>query len=217
MSGALMPHPLWPLFDLRIRTDRLVLRLPTDDDLVALAAVARAGIHDPDEMPFAVPWSTLPSPAFERGFVRHHWEMRASWRPEDWVLNLMAEVDGQPAGSQTIAATGFSVLRTVRTGSWLGRSFQGRGLGKEMRGAVLAFAFGGLEAELAETEAMTTNAASNGVSRALGYEPNGVGRLAPEGVAVETLRWRMTAARWCEPPRPSVIIEGLEGCRDLFG
>jgi hypothetical protein len=36
-------HP-WPLFDLRVRTPNLELRLPTDDDLLELARVARAGI-----------------------------------------------------------------------------------------------------------------------------------------------------------------------------
>ena len=69
------------------------------------------------------------------------------------------------------------------TGSWLGRRFQGRGLGKEMRAAVLGFAFDGLGAEVAETSAFLDNLPSNGVSRALGYEENGFGSLAPEGVA----------------------------------
>ena len=34
MSG----HP-WPLFDLRLRTPRLELRLPTDDDLLELVGI----------------------------------------------------------------------------------------------------------------------------------------------------------------------------------
>jgi len=56
----------WPLFGLRIRSDRLVLRLPGDDDLEELMAVAQAGIHPPDVMPFGIAWSTVPSPAWER-------------------------------------------------------------------------------------------------------------------------------------------------------
>ena len=55
-----MAHP-WPLFDLRIRTPRLELRLPSDDDLLALMALARSGVHDPGETPFLVPWDELPS------------------------------------------------------------------------------------------------------------------------------------------------------------
>src|SRR5205085_1357591 len=66
-------HPLWPLFDLRLRTGNLELRLPTDDDLVALVAVARGGIHPPEEMPFGVAWTDAPSPEFERNFARFYW------------------------------------------------------------------------------------------------------------------------------------------------
>lgn len=211
------PHPLWPLFDLRIRSERLVLRLPTEVELVELAALARAGIHPPDEMPFGVAWSTLPSPAFERGFIQYHWRTRAEWTPDAWTLDLLVEYDGRPVGVQGIGARRFAVLRTVSTGSWLSRAFQGRGLGREMRGAILAFAFDGLGAEVAETEAFTDNAASNAISRGLGYEPNGIGRLAPEEVARDTVRYRMTRERWGSQSRPPVAIDGLEGCRDLFG
>ena len=35
-----MGHPYWPLFDLVIRTPRLELRPPTDDDVVAIVALA---------------------------------------------------------------------------------------------------------------------------------------------------------------------------------
>jgi len=212
-----MAHPLWPLFDLRIRSARLELRLPTDDELVALAALARAGIHDAAEMPFAFPWSTKESPRFEREFAQYHWGARASWRPADWSLDLMAVRGGRPIGMQGIFAREFATFRTVKTGSWLGRDFQGRGLGKEMRAAVLALAFDGLGAEVAKTEAFVVNTASAGVSRSLGYEPNGVGRLAPLGEPRDTLRFRMTREMWRSRERPPVAIEGLEGCRELFG
>ncbi len=155
----------WPLFGLRIRSERLVLRLPTDDEVLALLDVARAGIHPADEMPFGIAWSVVPSPEFEWGFVQHHWLMRATWTPEDWTLNLLVELDGQPIGSQSIGGRAFAVHRTVGTGSWLGRPWQGRGLGTEMRTAVLAFAFDGLGARVAESEAFLDNAPSNRVSR----------------------------------------------------
>ena len=137
----------WPLFALRLRSERLVLRLPTDDDLVdSQRSVAKAGIHPPGEMPFGVAWSTIPSPDFERGFMQHHWAKRAAWTPDDWWLNLVVELDGAPIGSQSIHADHFAVMRTVDTGSWLGRAFQGQGYGKEMRAAVLGLAFDGLGA-----------------------------------------------------------------------
>ena len=120
----------WPLFGLRIRSERLVLRLPTDDEILALMDAAHGGIHPPDEMPFGVAWSVLPSPEFERGFVQHHWLMRGAWRADDWNLNLMAELDGKPVGSQSVHGRGFAEERTVGTGSWLLREWQGWGLGK---------------------------------------------------------------------------------------
>ena len=207
----------WPLFRLRIRSERLVLRLPSDADLEGLMAVAKAGIHPRDEMPFGIAWSTVPSPDWERGFVQHHWGLRAGWSPDDWQLNLMIELDGKPIGSQSVHAQRFAVMRTVDTGSWLGQAFQGHGYGREMRSAVLAFAFDGLGARVATTEAFLDNAASNGVSRSLGYEEDGRGSLAPEGVARETQRFRMTRESWRSEDRPAVTIEGLDACRGWFG
>jgi RimJ/RimL family protein N-acetyltransferase len=212
-----MAHALWPLNDVRLRTERLELRLPDEDEIGELCRVAKAGIHPPGEMPFGVAWSTRPSPHFEREFVQWHWNQRADWTPEAWSLELTVFLDGRPIGSQTLAARQFATFRSVSTGSWLGRELQRRGLGKEMRGAVLALGFDGLGAEVATTEAFLDNPASAGVSRSLGYRPNGAGSIAPEGVARPTERFLMTRADWLGRPRPTVDIEGLEGLRDMFG
>ncbi len=216
-----MTHPLWPLYDLRVTTPRLVLRLPAEAELAGLAAVARAGVHDGDEMPFAVPWTALPSPEFEWGFVRFHWRTRGEWSPDHWGLELAAFLDGVVIGAQGLYADEFARLRTVRSGSWLGREHQGRGLGKEMRVAILALAFDGLGAEVAETQAFADNAASIGVSRAVGYQENGVGRMAPQGVARDTIRFRLTRERWLRERAargfPHVGIDGLEPSLPLFG
>ncbi len=212
-----MGHPLWPLYDLRLRTERLELHLPDEQELVELCRLARAGIHPPDEMPFGIAWSTKPSPRFEREFIQHNWGTRASWTPEAWTLDLAVSFEGRLVGFQGLEATGFEVMRTVGTGSWLGRPYQGRGIGKEMRGAVLALAFDGLGAEVALSEAFLDNRSSAGVSRSLGYASNGFGRLAPEGLARDTERFRMTLDEWRSRPRPPVAIEGLETSRDLFG
>ncbi|HUP55070.1 MAG TPA: GNAT family N-acetyltransferase [Methylomirabilota bacterium] len=207
----------WPLFGLRLRSEHLVLRLPLEADFPAFIDLAKDGIHPPDEMPFGVAWSVLPSPAFERGFVQHHWGVRATWTPEDWTLNLLVELDGQAIGTQTLLAKGFAIHRTVDTGSWLGEAFQGQGYGKEMRSAVLSLAFDGLGARAAESAAFTDNLKSSGVSRSLGYAENGIGSLAPQGVARDSQRFRMTVDDWRSRPRPPVEIEGLEACRELFG
>ncbi|MDH4142043.1 MAG: GNAT family N-acetyltransferase [Chloroflexota bacterium] len=207
----------WPLFALRIRSERLVMRLPTDADLLAMIDLARAGIHPPDTMPFSVAWSVRPSPDFERAFLQHHWLARAQWSEDDWRLNLMVEWDGRVIGSQSIWGLAFPVHRAVDTGSWLGSSFQGQGLGKEMRSAALAFVFDSLGARLARSEAFLDNAASMAVSRSLGYEDDGFGAHAPQGVSRETRRYRLTADGWRARRRSPVTVDGLETCREMFG
>jgi RimJ/RimL family protein N-acetyltransferase len=207
----------WPLFGLRLRTEHLVLRMPTDDDVVELLEVAKAGIHPPDEMPFGMAWTSVEGAAFDRSFMQHYWRTRGAFSPEAWFLNFMVELDGRPIGAQSIDAEEFATFRTVHTGSWLGQAHQGHGFGKEMRAAVLGLAFDGLGAQVAETSAFVDNHASNGVSRALGYEENGLGSLAPQGVARVTQKFRMTAEGWRSRPRPPLAIEGLEGIRDMFG
>src|SRR3954447_3392402 len=208
----------WPLFGLELRSDLLSLRLPTDPELLDVMALARAGIHPPDEMPFASAWSTQESPAFERGYLAYHWLNRGGWSADSWELGfVVATHDGEVIGMQGVDARGFAVNRSIATGSWLGRPFQGRGYGREMRAAVLGFGFDGLGAGVATTEAFVDNPASNAVSRSLGYEENGFGQLAPNGHRRETRRFRMTEARWRSQPRPALEIIGLDACRSMFG
>jgi RimJ/RimL family protein N-acetyltransferase len=211
-----MAHPLWPLYDLRLRTGELELRLPTEAELADFSAIVAAGIHPPDDMPFGIAWTDQPSPARERMSYQFWMGTRANWTPEEWVLTLGVWVAGEPAGFQDLVGRQFATLRTVRTGSWLGRPFQGRGVGTLMRQAVLALAFDHLGAEVAESEAFIDNPASNRVSLAVGYEPNGFGRLAPRGVPRQTQRFRLTVDGWRARPRPEVEVEGLASCLDLF-
>lgn len=210
-------HPLWPLLDLRLSTGDLVLRIPDEAELPAFSAVAGQGIHPPDEMPFGIAWTDVPSPQRERDSYQWWMSARANWKVEEWALTLGVWVDGRPAGFQDLVGHDFAKLKTVRTGSWLGLSFQGRGIGKLMRQAVLALAFDHLGAEIAESEAFTDNPASNRVSLAVGYQPNGFGRLAPRGTPRETQRFRMTLEDWHARPRPQVTVEGLDPCLELFG
>ncbi len=210
-----MPHP-WPLFDLRIRTPRLELRAPTDEDIVVLLEVARAGIHDPDQMPFGVAWTDLPSPEFELSFMRFLWGTRASWTPQAWRLPLAVLHAGEAIGIQEVWATNFATLRVVETGSWLGLRHQGQGLGTEMRAAVLHLAFEGLGATAALSGALDGNDASRRVSEKLGYEANGVDLVAPRGSPVVHHRYLLRRENWQRDLCP-VSIEHLEACLSMFG
>jgi len=212
-----MAHPYWPLFDLRIRTPRLELRLPTDDDLVELAALAGRGIHPPEQMPFATPWTDRPSPELERGLLQWHWSRRGTFAPEDWWMDFVVSQGGAIIGVQAAFARQFPLLRAVHTGSWLGQAHQGQGSGREMRAAILHLAFAGLGAAAAFTEAYADNVASQRVSHALGYRPDGSDRKAVRGAAREVVRFRLDRADWEAAPKIQVEFEGLDPCFPLFG
>jgi RimJ/RimL family protein N-acetyltransferase len=210
------PGSAWALFDLRIWTERLELRLPTEVELMELLQVAQSGIHDPNEMPFGFAWTDQPSPQMERSFMQYHWSTRANWSTGKWALDLGVWFQGRLVGTQGIDTENFSVRRTVATGSWLAREFQGQGIGKEMRSAVLGFAFGTLGAVWATSGSFVDNPASAAVSRSVGYEEDGLEVLAPRGDARELIRWRMHRDQWYARERPHVEVAGLERCWDMF-
>ncbi len=207
----------WPVFALRIRTERLELRLPTDADLQALADVAAAGVHDPNEMPFLAAWTRRPSPDLERSLLQYHWRRRADWTPHDWALELGVFLDGTVIGCQAIMGIQFPVTRMVSSGSWLGQRYQGKGLGKEMRLGALGFAFDHLGATRAQSGAAIDNPASLGVSRSIGYQDDGLKIRVIEGRRREEQRLVIDLEGWRARERPTITVEGLDQCREMFG
>jgi RimJ/RimL family protein N-acetyltransferase len=206
---------LTPLFGLRLRTERLELRLPTVDELRELAHLAEAGVHPPDEMPFFHPWTdAIGRPDFVDGFLAFHLEQRENWRIDAWNLLLGVWLRGELVGTQGAELTEPGV---AETGSWLGIRFQRRGVGTEMRAAILALLFDGIGLDLATSGALAGNDASARVSEKLGYEPAGEGEASPRGVAVRHRKFRLTRERWDALPRVPVEITGLDPCLQLFG
>ncbi|WP_250034813.1 GNAT family N-acetyltransferase [Paractinoplanes maris] len=208
---------LWPLFRLSIVTPRLELRLPREEELAVLAEVAGRGVHAPGERPFLTPW-TEGSPADRiREVLQGHWHDLSSWDAGDWCLSPAVFRDGEPIGQVSLRARDFPVTRQVRTTSWLGLEFQGRGYGTEARTALLTLAFDDLGATDALTEVFPGNHASQGVSRKLGYEPDGISIDARDGEALVSDRLRLTRRRWSETEHPVVTVSGFEHCRPAFG
>ncbi len=207
----------FPLLGLRLTTPRLELRLPTPEQLGALAELAAKGIHDPEVMPFSTPWTDQSPDEVARSVVQHHWRMLGAWSPQDWSLNLVVSQAGVVVGVQSIEARDFAVTREVHTGSWLGRRHQGQGIGTEMRAAVLRLAFAGLGAEVALSGAFEHNAASRAVSHKLGYQPDGFERHAIRGALAINHRLLLTRAEWEHHRTVPVAIDGLAPCLPLFG
>ncbi|GAB3415981.1 GNAT family N-acetyltransferase [Flindersiella endophytica] len=207
----------FPLAGFRLTTPRLELRLPSPEELAGLADVAADGIHDPEVMPFLVPWTDRSPAEVARGVIQHHWLRLGTWTPQDWSLNLTVFHSGVVVGQQSIGARELAVTREVATGSWLGRRHHGQGIGTEMRAAVLHLAFAGLGAEEAVSGAFDHNLASQAVSRKLGYQLDGVTRHSVRGALSVEHRMRLTRTGWEQHRTVPVTIDGLEPCLPLLG
>ena len=121
-------------------------------------------------------------------------------------------------GSTALTAEQLPTLRTFETGSWLGRAHQGRGMGRELREASLHLGFAGFAARWATTAAFSDNGPSLGVTRSLGYRPNGELASRRRGEAATSLRFRMERDDWqARLRRNDISITGLEPCRDMQG
>ncbi|WIB65730.1 GNAT family N-acetyltransferase [Curtobacterium sp. MCBD17_040] len=198
---------IWPLFGLRIISPRLELRPVRDEDLPGLVRAAVAGIHDPDRMPFGVPWTDAEPPQLARSLAQFQWGLRATMRPDNWTVSFTVLREGKPIGVQEVTATQFDTRKTVLSGSWLTSTAQGVGLGTEMRAAMLQWAFDQLGAECAESDAAVWNGPSLAVSKRLGYEPNGVHRMQTRpGEVTDTLRVRLAAASFLRPSWTAEVI-----------
>lgn len=195
---------VWPLLRLRLLTPRLELRPLRDEDIPHYVEAARGGLTDPalaqsGRSALSNAWDE--SPDIAANSARWIWESRLRSHPAAWTLMFgIWSREGEFLGSQDVGATDFAALRTVGSGSWLRRSARGLGLGTEMRAAVLLWAFDHLGAEVAQTSAYDWNAPSIGVSRSLGYEPNGEARCegAP-GVVERELRFRLVKEAFRRP------------------
>lgn len=207
----------WPLFDLVVRTPLLELRHPDDEMCARLADVASPEMFPGGENQFRLDWVSEPPTERRRRTMQWYWRARATISPESWLLTLAVVVGGQVAGVQDLHAERFAALRSVTTGSWLSRNFQGRGLGTEMRLAVLHLAFVGLGAHEAHSSAFETNLASIAVSRRLGYDDNGEDMDMRGEVPGRSLKFRMTRHSFESRQRHDIEIEHLDACLPLLG
>ena len=212
-----MTNDHWPLFDLEVHTPRLTLRYLDDSLAAQLLEVAGRGVHDPAVMPFSVPWTDLPSPQMEQEAMRFYARTRAEVRPAQWNLQFAVVVGGTVVGTSDVMASDFPTLRQFTTGSWLGREFQGQGLGKEMRTAALTLGFDGFGAEFALTGMWHDNAASKGVTESLGYEFEGRRRALRRDAPDELLGYRMARSHWETIRRDDITLVGVDGAREFLG
>jgi RimJ/RimL family protein N-acetyltransferase len=211
-----MTHRYWPLFGLRLASPDLALRPMAEADLAAIAGLLPDDVEqDPAATTYAIGDDSI-----SRGIVscQRYWKAYGMWHPGAWRLNFVVSAAGHIIGVQELEGNDFPVLRTVDTSSFLISSARGRGYGKQMRGAVLALAFGPLQARAAITSAWHDNHASLGVSRALGYRPNGESLHARGDAADVMVHMRLQSEDWLARGSAGQFqISGFDPCRPLFG
>ena len=211
-----MTSAYWPLFGLRITTADLLLRPMREADLGPVSDLLPEDL----ELDPAATRYPIGDKHRSRGIVTHqgYWKSFGTWRPSAWRLGFVVLAGDEIVGFQELEGNDFPLLRTVDTSSFLIPQVRGHGFGKQMRRAVLALAFGPMEAAAAITSAWHDNHASLGVSRALGYRPNGESLQAREERADVMVHLRLTRSDWLAGDLGRDIeIGGFDHCRFLFG
>jgi RimJ/RimL family protein N-acetyltransferase len=208
----------YPLLDVRVSTPTLELRAATDELLDQLADVVRAGKTRADPAPYDDPSSFYePDPDLRVAkWLRAVWRRRATVEPDAWRLSFVVVADGRPVGEQTLTGVHFPALGTVTTFSWLSADERGRGLGYEMRAAILHLAFDGLGAKEAASDAFVDNHGSNSISERLGYRHNGSDWATRQGEPALLNRWRLTRDDWESRRRNDIQLHNVAGCHALL-
>jgi RimJ/RimL family protein N-acetyltransferase len=207
---------IFPLLGLRIVAGPVELRAITDDLIGPLTDLALEGIHGADEMPFTVPWSIEGPKVLPLNAAKYYWGKRTEFSPATWSADMATFWEGNLVGAQGIFSSNFLVTKTAETGSWLGRGFQGRGIGTAMRQVICAFGFDALGAELMVSGAFADNEASRAVSRKVGYEDQGWSRVERLGQPVTMNRFVLAPESFLRFEHDNVV-EGLAPFRRSIG
>ena len=158
---------MWARFKLTVQVGELTLRVLRDSDIAAIHGVSASEIFGEPLPVYTFPWlKQKPDPSFR-------WAHRVQMSPEEWSLDFGVHLDGEVIGSVDLRAQNFPENHEVLTGSWIYHRLQGRGIGTQIRHAAAVFCFDYLGAHRLRSEWDPGNAASQAVSRKLGYTIEG--------------------------------------------
>jgi RimJ/RimL family protein N-acetyltransferase len=198
-----------------VRCGDLELRGLDDQALGELVTVAQAGIHPPDFMPFLVPWTDSLAAGPEK-FLQYHWHNRATFSVQEWQLHLGAWWQGELVGTQGVRTEDFQTTRTGETGSWLGKKYQGRGIGTAMRRAMCALMFDELGAKSVTSSAFQDNNRSLRVSQKVGYLKGMADTRERRGMAAPYQELVLHPQNF-DRGNMHFVYEGTQGLRNLIG
>jgi RimJ/RimL family protein N-acetyltransferase len=218
MPTTATPLSAYPPLNVQVHTPRLSLLGATDELLERLVPTVRRGVATEPPWPFDDPISFYEdSPEREWRWLRAVWSGRGRVSAGSWRLYFVVVIDGEPVGMQDLIGINFATFGTVTSFSWLSPDVRGGGFGKEMRQAVLHLAFEGLGAREAGSDAFVDNRASNRVSEALGYVPNGVSWDTRRGEPAQITCWRLTREQWAEQRRDDIELAAVADCLPVLG
>ena len=209
----------YPPLHVAVITSKLELRGATDDLLAELAPLVRSGKTAAEPPPYDDPMSLYEPDPEQRvaKWLRAVWRGRGTVTAERWRLYFAVVVDGRAVGMQDVIGDHFTEFGTVTTFSWLSSDARGHGIGREIRRAALHFAFDGLGAREASSDAFVDNVGSNRVSQSLGYTANGVEWATRQGQPAQLQRWRLAREAWQPQPRHDMTLVGAPECRTVLG
>lgn len=206
---------IFPPLGLRVTCGPLELRGIGDSEMLGLLDVVRDGIHAPERMPFTVPWTDAGASDLPFNYLQWWARGLASWSRDAWTLDLCALWEGRVVGVQGVSTTDFLTFRFGETGSWLGRRFQGHGIGTAMRQALCTLLFDHLDFEFITSAAFSDNPGSLRVSEKLGYRDNGVGWDKPRGRRTELRRLLLLPEDFVRGD--PIAVAGVEPLRRFIG
>jgi RimJ/RimL family protein N-acetyltransferase len=208
---------VWPFFGLRVEAGPLSLSPVSDRDIPSLVSLASAGIHQPQAMPFAYPWTDAPARELGPRMAAYYWRTRAELAPASWTVDFAVRWRGEIVGVQGLITKDYPVTRSCETGSWLGLRHQGKGIGTLMRQTICAFAFDHLQAEEVTSSAWTDNAASLAVSAKAGYVENGQRRQVRRTGELATMQRLVLTPSRLVRHEFSLAVHGLSAVREFLG
>lgn len=151
-------------------TERNVSLAWIDDEILGqLAVLAGEGIFPRPYPSYAFPWAQGDAETVRKNVIEYQRGVRTTCGPEKWRLEQAVIVDKQPVGVVGIGAEDWQDRKVGVSGSWLGRRYQGRGIGSTAAVALLRVFFERLGGEEARRIVYPENTASLRVGEKLGY------------------------------------------------
>lgn len=155
---------------LRLRTERMELRLPQHSDFIAWARLRR------ESRDFLTPWEPLwaRDHLTRKSFTnRVYWAMRAA-RNETALPFFLMRHDGVLLGALTLDNIRRGPAQMATIGYWIGAPYARQGYMREAIGAVVHHAFAVMDLSRIEAACLPENTASRHLLERAGFKYEGV-------------------------------------------